>query len=54
MKRRWSEKIHKVKNFIIIGKYKSENLYGDGTAGKKITDILAGKLKINIQKTIQF
>lgn len=43
-----------IKKQINIGKYKSENLYGDGTAGKKITDILAGKLKINIQKTIQF
>jgi len=39
---------------IKIGKYKSGNLYGNGTAGKKITEILAGDLKINIQKTLRY
>ena len=50
-----SEKIkNAIRKQIKIGKYKSGNLYGNGTAGKKITEILAGDLKINIQKTLQY
>lgn len=35
------------------GKYKSEHIYGDGSAGKKIADILY-KSKLNIQKIISY
>ena len=43
-----------IKKQIKISKYKSENLYGDGTAGKKITDILSSELDIKVQKTLEF
>ena len=35
------------------GKYKSENIYGDGTAGKKIADILYRE-NVDIQKKITY
>ena len=46
-----SEIIKAVKKQIRHGKYKSENIYGDGKAGKKIARILS-KSKIEIQKRI--
>ena len=43
-----------IRKQIEISKYNSESLYGDGTAGKKIADILSSELEINIQKTLKF
>ncbi len=43
-----------IKTQIKIGKYKSESIYGDGNAGKKIAKILASLSKIEIQKSITY
>ena len=42
-----------IKKQLNHGKYESSDLYGDGTAGKKIADILANN-SIPIQKTITY
>jgi len=48
------EEIIKAVSFQIKnGKYKSQNLYGDGNAGKKIAEILYHE-KVEIQKTITY
>ena len=36
------------------GRYASEPIYGDGTAGKRIADILATKKNVSVQKRITF
>jgi UDP-N-acetylglucosamine 2-epimerase len=36
------------------GKYPSDNLYGDGTAGEKIADILAKTDTVSIQKRLVY
>ena len=42
-----------IKKQITHGRYESNSLYGDGTSGKKIAEILAGELP-NIQKKITY
>ena len=42
-----------IKKQIEHGKYESSNVYGDGTAGKKIADILLD-CEPSIQKTITY
>jgi len=41
-----------IKKQIAHGKYKSEHIFGDGNAGKKIAEILA-KVKVKIQKSLK-
>ena len=43
--------INAIKKQIKVGKYKSQNIYGNGTASKKIVKILKRIKNINIQKT---
>ena len=43
--------INAIKKQIKVGKYKSQNIYGKGTASKKIVKILKRIKNINIQKT---
>ena len=42
-----------IKKQLANGKYKQSKLYGDGTAGQKIANVLA-KANPNIQKTIHY
>ena len=42
-----------IKKQIEHGRYASEPIYGDGTAGKKIADILS-KVSVNVQKRIMY
>ena len=48
-----NEIISAVKRQIAHGKYESENIYGDGNAGKRIADILAS-CRVRIQKQITY
>ena len=48
-----NEIISVVKRQIAHGKYESENIYGDGNAGKRIADILAS-CQVRIQKQIMY
>ncbi len=43
-----------IKKQIKLGKYKSESIYGDGSAGEKIAEILASLSEIEIQKSITY
>ncbi|MEK9174759.1 MAG: UDP-N-acetylglucosamine 2-epimerase [Patescibacteria group bacterium] len=46
----WEEIVEAVNNQLKRGKYSSSSIFGDGTAGKKIADILAG-IELNVQKS---
>lgn len=43
-----------VRKQISHGQYISKHIYGDGRAGEKIAEILAGLGKIDIQKRITY
>ena len=42
-----------IKQQLLNGKYKSENIYGDGTAGGRIVDLLSN-VDLSIQKQINY
>lgn len=46
--------VEAVKKQIAHGKYSSNHIYGDGSAGRKIADILANIDKVNVQKRITY
>lgn len=46
--------VEAVKKQIAHGKYNSNHIYGDGSAGRKIADILANIDKVNVQKRITY
>ncbi len=43
-----------VRRQLVHGRYPSQPIYGDGTAGKKIADILAGLEGVKVQKQIAY